>query len=273
MEGEADAELEEGARRLNMHVVTRQSVVEAMTGKGKLEHEGEDLPVLEPQKWGKMFTETIFDIALPARREKKAAQEGEEPALESEVADFIYYLPDYPSTKEEFEEFGKLRNCINMIYLIKEKKPEWIIEKEREEREGTPSLVPEAAEVSPDADENPEAPAEGEGEEAEVLELVEETKRLGVLELVKDMKYLAKSSSKESLLRMMEVKQVEWERIIIEAVEPEGEEEPPQPRNTLDELKIDMREDIMKHETRSLSYISSRSKVTLKPLVPLSAEE
>lgn len=72
----------------------------------------------------RLFTEKIVELGLPLRRERKAAAAAEDAKdNESAKSDMIIVLIDFPLNQEEFEVFAEMRNPINKITFIKEKKP------------------------------------------------------------------------------------------------------------------------------------------------------
>jgi len=210
-----------------------------------------------------MFTDKIIELGLPLRRERKATQgestgnvEGQEtaPSKELEKADIIFNLVNFPLNQQELEEFLKLRNSLNKVIAIKEKKPK-DFDKLLEE-----SHKPKEPVNDEEGQEQPE-------DEEEKEELIEDDKRNQFDRLLKSYDYKSFNASNGSIMKLSDLRVMHYEHVVEEPKEGQAEGAA-NLKNSIEELKERVIEEIKATEAKFIGYFNEimKSKPESRPL-------
>jgi hypothetical protein len=188
----------------------------------------------------KLFTDKIIELGLPLRRERKttiqASGEGEHKEHKDLTkVDLIFNLIDFPLDQEEFEEFTRLRNPLNKVILVKDKKPR-----------NFEQLKKNASEPKPEVEGEEHPP-----EEEEKIELVEDKDRNQALRVVRAYDYKSFIAPKHSVLKLSDLRVMHYEHEI-----KEGDDVNAQKNNSVNELKERIKTEIKKTEKIYVEYFN-----------------
>jgi hypothetical protein len=184
------------------------------------------------------------ELGLPLRRERKTTSLEEakqdkdvdsKPSSLPTQADMFINLVNFPKNQTELEAFVKLRNPVNKIIVIKETKPE-NFEKLLEN-----AHKPKVVEGEGDQ-------PEGEGEEE--VKIIEDDEREHCDNLIRAYDYKAFKGSRNSILKLTDLKVIHYEHIIEEPKEGAAD---PALKNSLEELKGKVFNEISESEQKHLS--------------------
>ena len=169
-------------------VVTRQTIMEIAQGMYFINHpiakideqnstipEGGEKKKIDTRMIARLFTEKIVELGLPLRRERKATLA--QGADETESPKIGIILVDFPQSQEEFEIFAEMRNPINKITFIREKKPrgfEKMLDEYRKAKEIEAKMTEEQKQAAG---------------VVERIELIEENERNEVMKLIRAYDY------------------------------------------------------------------------------------
>lgn len=197
----------------------------------------------------KAFTNKIIELGLPLRRERKStaseAKEGNnEEVPEVTKADMVINLVDFPLNQEELDDFSKLRNPLNKLFVIREKKPQdfdILLEE---------SHKPKPVKTEGEGDE----PVDEKGEEdVEEVKLIENEERDKTDHFIRSYDFKAFKAPKNSIFKISDLRVFHYEHVIEEPKE-NADENSPDPRNSVNELKERFSEGIISTEQKIVKF-------------------
>ncbi|CAI2364424.1 unnamed protein product [Moneuplotes crassus] len=253
----------------HVKTITRESIIEALQAKAEAV-EGEEPKEIDSKAIAQGFTEKIVELGLPLRREKKQSSgqdeakedEGQDqPKSELTKTDMMINLVNFPLNQEEFVEFTKLRNPLNKLVVVREKKPQDFDELLKESHKEKPQ------EGEGEGDKEP-AP-EGEGDEPP--KLIENEERDVVDKLTRSYDYKAFKSPKDSIHKLSDLKVFHYEHIVEGAEEGAGEGSQP-PKNTLNELKERFSTELISSEKKFIEFYNKVLSNKVEPSRPATAQ-
>ena len=211
----------------------------------------------------RLITEKIIELGLPLRRERKAAMAdgGQESSNEGTKSDMIITLVDYPLTQEEFEAFAELRNPINKLVFVKEKKPR-----------GFEKMLNEYYKAKEREAKMTEEQKQAEGV-VERVELIEENERKEAMNLIRAYDYKWFKAPFDSVLKLSDLNIVEYEHKVpqpTEVPDPNAAQ-----KSSVEKLKGAILSEIQKSEESLIKFCNMRmnDKKKLRPDSPQKSEK
>ena len=154
----------------------------------------------------------------------------------------IINLVDFPLNQDELNAFSQLRNPLNKLFVIKEKKPQDFDALLEE------SHKPKPAKTEGEGDE----PAEEE-ENEEKVKLIENDERDKVDHFIRSYDFKAFKAPKNSILKLSDLRIFHYEHII-EGPQENADENSAEPRNTINELKERFLAEIIATEQKLIKF-------------------
>ena len=155
-------------------------------------------------------------------------------------------LVDFPQSQEEFEIFAEMRNPINKITFIREKKPrgfEKMLDEYRKAKEIEAKMTEEQKQAAG---------------VVERIELIEENERNEVMKLIRAYDYKWFRAPFDSVLKLSDLKIINYEHKVpqpTEVVDPNAAQ-----KSSLEKLKVDILSDIKTSEEIVINFLNMRMK-------------